>query len=111
MSLAGNHVFNSLAVASDGSIVAGGVKGWNVLTDTTPLQMAVVRLSADGVVDTAFGPNGTGYSYAQVGPGTQGWTNLALDPLTGDVVLGGEIRKAERGGAFIGPAMVRFGHP
>jgi hypothetical protein len=43
-------------------------------------QMAVGHLSADGVVDTNFGPNGTGMSYAQVGPNTFGWS-VAIDPL------------------------------
>jgi len=76
--------FGHLAVEADGSIVVGG----GVQDSTGTL---VGHLTASGVADTSFGPDGTGFTAVQ--DGTQSnMRGLAIDPINGDILEYGDYR-------------------
>jgi hypothetical protein len=50
--------------------------------------MAVGHLSANGILDTAFGPNGNGFSYAMIGLDSSVYA-LAIDPNDGGILACG----------------------
>jgi uncharacterized delta-60 repeat protein len=60
--------FNSLALESDGSIVAGGLHDYVGTDGATNSEMAFAHLTASGAPDTGFGTLGTGFVYVQAGP-------------------------------------------
>jgi uncharacterized delta-60 repeat protein len=73
--------FNSLVVEADGSIVVGGGGGNH--------EMLVGHLTASGMADTSFGPDGTGFIAVQ--DGTQSSVRrLAIDPINGDILACGD---------------------
>jgi hypothetical protein len=85
----GTAGFNSLAVEADGSIVVGG--GLQNLQDPygNYSEMLVGHLTASGVADTSFGPDGTGFTAVQDGPQSS-VRGLAIDPINGDILACGD---------------------
>jgi uncharacterized delta-60 repeat protein len=87
--LAGGYAseFNSLAVEADGSIVVGGDQLYGS-GSYPPSEMLVGHLTASGVADTSFGPDGTGFTIVQNGV-SSGVSGLAIDPRNGDILACG----------------------
>jgi uncharacterized delta-60 repeat protein len=77
--------FNSLALEADGSIIVGCSQSYDSNGDT---EMMVGHLSANGVLDTSFGKNGTGVSYAMIGVNSS-VNSLAIDPNDGGIMACG----------------------
>jgi uncharacterized delta-60 repeat protein len=77
--------FNSLVVEADGSIVLGGGQSYG----GGYAEMLVGHLTASGVADTSFGPNGTGFTVLQEG-NTSSVRGVAIDPTNGDILAAGE---------------------
>jgi uncharacterized delta-60 repeat protein len=76
-----------LAVEADGSIVVGGAQN---ISGGIP-EMLVGHLTASGVADTSFGPDGTGFTDVQ--DGTQSnMRGLAIDAINGDILEFGDYR-------------------
>jgi uncharacterized delta-60 repeat protein len=88
--------FNSLAVEADGSIVVGGGQFY----EDGRTEMLVGHLTAGGVADTSFGPDGTGFTVVQ--DGTQSFVRrLAIDPINGDILACGDERDVSPHAAII----------
>jgi uncharacterized delta-60 repeat protein len=98
----------SLALAQDGSVVIAGTHqyAWDPATNTAYNEMFVAHLSVDGALDTSFGPNGTGISYARPDTFSSG-SAVAIDPLGGIVVGGSSSSSLNRSQA----AFARFTAP
>jgi uncharacterized delta-60 repeat protein len=85
----------SLAIQPDGKIVAGGAAGLGAVTTTTTLanlltggQLALVRLNADGSLDTGFGSGGQVQNALQAGGAI---TQMVLQP-DGKIVGAGTVQ-------------------
>jgi hypothetical protein len=76
---------NTLRLAADGSIIVAGSQSYDSNGDT---EMMVGHLSAGGLLDTSFPPNGTGFSYAMIGVNSSG-NSLAIDPNDGGILACG----------------------
>jgi uncharacterized delta-60 repeat protein len=70
---------NTLELEADGSIILGGSQSYDSNGDT---EMMVGHISAGGVLDTSFGPNGTGFSFAMIGVNSS-INSLPSTPATG----------------------------
>jgi uncharacterized delta-60 repeat protein len=83
-----NTGFNALVVEADGSIVVGGGQGQSYGGNG---EMLVGHLTASGLADPSFGPDGTGFTAVQDGPQSS-VRGLAIDPTNGDILAcGGQI--------------------
>jgi uncharacterized delta-60 repeat protein len=97
--------FSSLAVAADGSIVVGGGQFYG--GGTGYAEMLVGHLTASGVADTSFGPDGTGFTAVQDGRQSD-VRGLAIDPITGDILACGDSTTSD---GFPHAAIVRLTAP
>ncbi len=86
--VASGMTINTLQLAADGSIIVGGSQTYTATDGSQHTEMAVGHLSANGTLDTSFGPNGNGFSYAMVGVNSS-VTALAIDPNDGGIVACG----------------------
>jgi uncharacterized delta-60 repeat protein len=78
--------FTSLVVEADGSIVVGGGQTYGY--DSS--EMLIGHLTASGVADTSFGPDGTGFTTVQDGTQIGNVRGLAIDPTSGDILACGD---------------------
>ena len=76
--------FDALVVEADGSIVLAGSEGYG----TNYNEMLVGHLTASGVADTSFGPDGTGFTTVRDG-NNSGVFAVAIDPTNGDILVSG----------------------
>jgi uncharacterized delta-60 repeat protein len=81
--------FSSLAVEADGSIVVGGYQYYNLPNPYS--EMLVGHLTANGMADTSFGSDGSGFTVVQDGLNSSVpyQNDVAIDPTNGDILLGG----------------------
>jgi uncharacterized delta-60 repeat protein len=79
---------NTLALEKDGSIIVGGSQTYTATDGSQHTEMAVGHLSAGGILDTSFGPNGNGFSYAMIGQDSTVY-GLAIDPNDGGILACG----------------------
>ncbi len=86
---------SGVALQGDGKIVAAGYM-WG--GDAADFDVAVARFSADGSLDTTF--NGTGKVVTAVGPGRDVGRDVAVDPDSGKIVVGGSTTPAAGGDDF-----------
>jgi uncharacterized delta-60 repeat protein len=78
--------FTSLVVEADGSIVVGGGQTYGY--DSS--EMLIGHLTASGVADTSFGPDGTGFTTVQDGTQIGNVRGLAIDPTNYDILACGD---------------------
>ncbi len=78
-----------VAVLSSGQII---VAGSNPSGHVGP-EFVVARLTSSGALDTTFGPNGEGYNYTAISPGSSVWDTvdaIGVD-AAGDILVGGSV--------------------
>jgi uncharacterized delta-60 repeat protein len=104
--LAPTVVFNDLAIEADGSIALVGSTSYKDANNITHPSLMVGHLSADGVADTSFGTDGTGFVVCPELANYIGYLSIALDP-SGNFVIGGNYTNPNSPQAVV----LRFTHP
>lgn len=79
-----SSIATSLAIQSDGKIVAAGYAN---VTSTGHYQFAAVRYTGTGTLDSSFGP-GTGKVFTAIGSGDAIGSDVAID-ANGGIIVGG----------------------
>ena len=88
--------FQSVALEADGSVVVGGYQFY--AAGTPAGQMLVGHLTADGVADAAFGPDGTGFTVVQ--DGYDSWVfGVTTNPPDGGILVAGPSSATHTSGA------------
>jgi uncharacterized delta-60 repeat protein len=98
----GGFTTNTLALAADGSIIVGGTQSYTAGDGSQHTEMAVGHLSANGILDTSFGPNGNGFGCAMIGLDSAVY-GLAIDPNNGEIVACGSSSGAGALAVFTAP--------
>jgi uncharacterized delta-60 repeat protein len=106
LTLASRVYFKGIAVEADGSIALVGYTGY---TDAGQNHSALLvgHLSADGVADTTFGTDGTGFAiHPEFNEKYNQWLSISLD-ASGAFVIGGQTLSNGSPQGFV----MRFTHP
>jgi uncharacterized delta-60 repeat protein len=108
LTLASRVYFRGIAVESDGSIAVVGYTGYTDANNQNHSSLLVGHLSADGVADTTFGTDGTGFAiYPEFNEKYDLWlVSISLD-ASGDFVISGETIANGPQQGFV----LRFTHP